>query len=341
MLPVFEQLTGWAKVQYGAQTGYASTDFLIFSTSYPGQVADPSGNAATVTLASGSGSVNLRASASTSAQVLAQLPHGTVVTALRNDGAWCRVYVNGTYGYIMSSYLTFGGSAEPPVENTSPLEPGEVEAVVQCIDATLPLFAAADASSAVLAYIPRGESIVVTQRSTPFSQARYGTLTGYVATVSLSFPGDDQEATIQAYARVTTASGSLNLRALPQTGSRILRTIPRNSLVGVLEEGSEWCRVIYESSMGYVMRSFLTFESNVSSGDGTLYAVVTTPSGTLNLRAVPSRNAQVLCTIDPYTRLPVLEKGASWSKVNYGGVIGYVMNEFLVFEAESSTRRRR
>lgn len=337
VLPVFEQLTGWAKVQYGAQTGYASTDFLIFSTSYPGQVADPSGNAATVTLASGSGSVNLRASASTSAQVLAQLPHGTVVTALRNDGAWCRVYVNGMYGYIMSSYLTFGGSTEPPVENTSPLEPGEVEAVVQCIDATLPLFAAADASSAVLAYIPRGESIVVTQRSTPFSQARYGTLTGYVATVSLSFPGDDQEATIQAYARVTTVSGSLNLRALPQTGSRILRTIPRNSLVGVLEEGGEWCRVIYESSMGYVMRSFLTFESDVSSGDGALYAVVTTPSGTLNLRAVPSRNAQVLCTIDPYTRLPVLEKGASWSKVNYGGVIGYVMNEFLVFEAGSST----
>ena len=79
MLPVFEQLTGWAKVQYGAQTGYASTDFLIFSTSYPGQVADPSGNAATVTLASGNGSVNLRTSASTSAQVLAQLPHGTDV----------------------------------------------------------------------------------------------------------------------------------------------------------------------------------------------------------------------------------------------------------------------
>lgn len=338
VLPVFEQTAGWAKVQYGAQTGYASTDFLVFSATYPGQVADPDGNAATVTLASGSGSVNLRASASTSAQVLAQLPHGTVVTALRNDGAWCRVYVNGTYGYIMTSYLTFGGSTEPPVENTSPLQPGEVEAVVQCIDATLPLFAAADASSAVLAQIPRGESIVVTQRATPFSQVRYGTLTGYVATVSLTFPGDDQSATIQSYARVTTASGSLNLRALPQTGSRILRTIPRNSLVGVLEDGSEWCRVIYESSMGYVMRSFLTFENQATdSGDGTLYAVVTTPSGTLNLRAVPSRDAHVLCTIEPNTRLPVLEKGASWSQVNYGGVIGYVMNEFLVFEATQPT----
>lgn len=105
---------------------------------------------------------------------------------------------------------------------------------------------------------------MVTQRGTPYSQARYGTLTGFVATVSLSFPGDDQSATIQSYARVTTASGSLNLRALPQTGSRILRTIPRNSLVGVLEEGSEWCRVIYESSMGYVMRSFLTFENQAT-----------------------------------------------------------------------------
>ncbi len=338
VLPVFEQLAGWAKVQYGAQTGYASTDFLVFSSTYPGQVADPSGNAATVTLASGSGTVNLRASASTSGQVLARLPHGTVVTALRDDGAWCQVYVNGTYGYIMSAYLTYGGAAEqPPAENTSPLQPGETEAVVQCIDASLPLFAAADASSTVLAQIPRGESIVVTQRATPFSQARYGTLTGYVATASLDFPGDDQAATIQSYARVTTASGSLNLRALPQAGSRILRTIPRNSLVGVLEEGSEWCRVIYESSMGYVMRAYLTMEGQAGSADGTLYAVVTTPSGTLNLRAVPSRNAQVLCTIAPNTRLPVLEKGASWSKVNYDGIVGYVMNEFLVFEAFQPT----
>lgn len=335
VLPVFQRMSGWARVQYGAQAGYASTDFLIFSDTYPGSVADPLGNTATVTIPDGSGTVNLRQTASTSGKILAKLRHGTQVTALSNDGSWCYVQANGLHGYIMTSFLTLGSTAAPPAApEDTPLQPGETEAVVQCAEPSLPLYAAASTASSIITTIPRGASVIVTQRSTPFSLVRYSGLTGYALTASLSFPGDQQQQTILGYARVTTVSGSLNMRAQPQAGSRILRTIPRNVLVGVLSYGDTWCRVLYESDIGYVMRSFLRDESHAGgNGSSTQYAVVTTPSGTLNLRAIPSRDAQVLCTIDPYTRLPVLERGATWSKVQYNGIIGYVMNQFLVFES--------
>lgn len=331
VLPVFQRMSGWARVQYGAQAGYASTDFLIFSDTYPGSVADPLGNTATVTIPDGSGTVNLRQTASTSGKILAKLRHGTQVTTLSNDGSWCYVQANGLHGYIMTSFLTLGSTAAPPAApEDTPLQPGETEAVVQCAEPSLPLYAAASTASSIITTIPRGVSVIVTQRSTPFSLVRYSGLTGYALTASLSFPGDQQQQTILGYARVTTVSGSLNMRAQPQAGSRILRTIPRNVLVGVLSYGDTWCRVLYESDIGYVMRSFLRDESHTGGGgSSTQYAVVTTPSGTLNLRAIPSRDAQVLCTIDPYTRLPVLERGATWSKVQYNGIIGYVMNQFL------------
>ena len=61
-------------------------------------------------------------------------------------------------------------------------------------------------------------------------------------------------------------------------------------------------------------------------------AVVTTPSGTLNLRASPSSTAQVLRQIPPHTVLAVLEKENDWSKVEYLGLTGYVMNAFLRFQ---------
>ena len=94
--------------------------------------------------------------------------------------------------------------------------------------------------------------------------------------------------------------------------------------------------MLYDSTMGYVMRSFLTFEQDVSPSPDVKYAIVTTPSGTLNLRAVPSRNAQVLRTIAPSTRLAVLEHGAAWCKVQHEGITGYVMTQFLVFEADAT-----
>ena len=336
VLPVFSQSNGWARVQYGAQVGYASMDFLVFSGSYPSKVVDSTETAALVNIPGGSGTVNLRATASTGSAVLAQLRHSTSVTALSNDGSWCYVRANNQYGYIMSSFLSFDGSIETPSEEESPLKPGETEAVVQCVAAFLPLLASAEASAHVMAQIPRGESVVVVQRGTPYSQVRYGMLNGFAETVSLTFPSDNQQATILAYARVTTVSGGLNLRTQARAGSPILRVIPRNARVAVLAYEGNWCRVLYDSTMGYVMRSFLTFEQDFSPSPDVKYAIVTTPSGTLNLRAVPSRNAQVLRTIAPSTRLAVLEHGATWCKVQHEGITGYVMTQFLVFEADAT-----
>ncbi len=339
ILPVFSKTDAWAKVQYGLQVGYASTDFLAFSDRYPGTAtSDTTEGSATVSIPGGSGTVNFRAEPSTSAKVLAQISHGTAVTVLRNDGSWCYALVKGQYGYIMSRYLSFSTKDAPQDEVSSPLNPGELEAVVQCVDAVAPLLSAADAHAAVLASIPRGESIVVIQRGADFCQVRYGSLQGYVATSLLRFPGDTQQELIRGYARVTTASGSLNLRLQAKAGSSILRTIPRNARVAVLSYGDSWCHVLYEDTIGYVMRAYLTMEASSSTpAEGTSYALVTTPSGTLNLRAVPSRNAQVLTTIAPGTRLTVLERGASWSKVQYGSLTGYVMTEFLIFEADAPT----
>ena len=62
-------------------------------------------------------------------------------------------------------------------------------------------------------------------------------------------------------AYVQTASGSLNLREQPGSAYRVLRTIPRGSAVTVLSYGDPWCQVTYGGTEGYVMTSFLRFDT--------------------------------------------------------------------------------
>lgn len=341
ILCVFAQSGSWAQVQYGATTGWCSTDFLQMSSTYPGKTAADVSGAAAVSIPSGSGTVNLRESPSTSARVLATLSNGTQVTVTSSDGSWCSVTTaDGTRGYIMATYITYGASQTPPETDPTPDAPstepttpelgsGEVEAVVHTASTTLNLRQAPNTSSAVLASLPRGESVVVTQRGADWSAVRYGNLTGYVKTEYLRFPADSEGSdTVLGYATVATQSGTLNLRARPSLGSTVLRQIPRHAQVSVLQELDGWCRIIYGDTEGYVMRSYLSYDGQSDTESGQ-QATVVTPSGTLNLRQSPATTAPVLAMIAPGTTVTVLTTGSEWCKIRYGSTQGYVMTKYL------------
>lgn len=61
-------------------------------------------------------------------------------------------------------------------------------------------------------------------------------------------------------------------------------------------------------------------------------AIVNTTSGRLNLRASKSTSANILVRIPRGTKIPVYERDASWSQVEYDNQVGYVMNEFLLLD---------
>ncbi len=335
-LCVFSNSGSWAQVQYGARVGWVSTDFLAWRDSYPGKVS-VSQTAATVSIPSGSGTVNLRETASTSARVLAALPHGSGVTVLANDSSWCYVSAGGMQGYIMTKYLSFGDGTDTPAATPTP-EPetpaaGGTEAVVHSAGG-LNLRAQPSLQSAVLAVIPQGESILVTERGATWCAVRYGGMTGHVMSQYLTFPGDAQSGTVIGYATVTTSSGSLNLRSQPTAGSMVLGTIPKGARVSVLEQGTSWTKVIYNGKTGYAMSCYLTMETGGAPTSGTS-ATVETASGGLNLRDRPSSNAKVLLSIPRGTRLTIESRENGWNKTSYQGMSGYVMEKFLRFDGAS------
>ena len=54
------------------------------------------------------------------------------------------------------------------------------------------------------------------------------------------------------YARVTTVSGSLNLRAAAASNAKVLRTIPQYAVIPILSQGDVWCRTSYEGVTGLI-----------------------------------------------------------------------------------------
>lgn len=150
-------------------------------------------------------------------------------------------------------------------------------------------------------------------------------------------------------ATVTTPSGSLNLRTGPSSSAKVISTIPYGDMMLVVSRGSTWCSVIYNGQAGYVMTRYLTFSTQnhpitpvqtstplpQPTGEPmtlvSAQAMVTTPSGSLNLRESPNSSARVMLTIPYGAWVQVSAQGQTWCAVSYNGYTGYVMRQYLSF----------
>ena len=406
VLTVFSLSGDWAYVQYMSITAYVHRNFIsALTTVYPGQSSSGGSSMAIVTTQSGTGTVNLRTTASTVGAAIAQLPVGSRVTVLSDDGSWCRIQWNGLEGYMMRSFLRYEQDAQAPENTPSPTESAAPSESASPSESPAPTPRPAGVSATVasqLVYLRQepsensasvvllafGDPLTVYSQTGELWQVSWEGSMGYLPAsavrleTSSETPGDS---TVIRKARVTTVSGGLNMRMEGKSGSPILTVIPRNAVIDVLSVGNSWCQVSYGGRTGYVMTVFLTLEESTvtptmaptaaptveptavptdepavspsasptaspektpeptaiptaaPTAAGPQYALVTTASGSLNLRAQPSAIGALVTQIPRFGMVEVLEYGSEWCRLRYNALEGYAMTRYLTLAAGTAT----
>ena len=105
IVQVLKKYGDWTHVKYEGTTGYVEGKYLKSG------IVTPSGSStikAKVTLASSS-SLNMRAKASTSADVVTTIPNGAFVDIVERGTTWYKIQYSGATGYCMGKYLTVVG----------------------------------------------------------------------------------------------------------------------------------------------------------------------------------------------------------------------------------------
>lgn len=317
MVIVVNRGNTWTSVIYNGVSGYVMTAYLSFAqgaatavpvypttapvyvtaapTTLPTSV--PSGQAIQALVVTSGGTLNLREYADASARVLLTIPNGAWLTVLDRGGAWSRVVYNGIYGYVMSSFLSFGAST-PAVLLTafptylptaSPTQAPSVfgeRAYVSTTGGSLNLRQAANSTAKVITTIPNGTELTILSRGSLWCAASYNGIPGYVMTSFLRFPAEAASPVptavptpvlptanpgqTGAMAYVTTSGGSLNLRQAANTSAKVIATIPNGTALMITSRGSVWCATSYNGYSGYVMTSFLSFSQGSATAAPTL-----------------------------------------------------------------------
>lgn len=345
----------WCMIRFGELCGYVPTSSISISGT-PAQNEEPVSQILGFATVTANDFVNLRSDASMNSSVLGTAPTGAVLTVFSKNGSWARVQYNALTAYANINYISGISQSYP---SGSAISSGSALAKIVSDEGVVSMRQSPSTHAQTIAQLPVNTLVTILSDDGSWCEVRYQDVTGYVVADSIVYTNevpetdsqpenqpettppetdaeepDEEDSPSALTAIVTTEYGSLNMRAEARAGSRILTTIPRGERIQVLAYGEEWSNVLYNSYYGYVMTSFLTFESDMPSppqAEGDIQATVVTPGGILNLRSEPRSGSMILDRIEPYETVTVHHRGTEWCHVTYQGITGYVMTTFLVF----------
>jgi len=299
---------GWSRVQVGDSSGFIRSDFLRF----------PIGDTPAVFQVTEG--VNLRASASTSSEVLITVSAGTNVDVLEHDPAgWSRVRVGNTSGFIRSDFLTRGGAGNVADLYTAASTSTASDKVIakKYTNGSVRLRSGPSTDDNIIRNLTSSTGVDLLENlSNGWSKVKHNNSTGFIRSDLLS----DSPST-----STLKTLDSVNIRSGPSTDNRIINTLSAGVNVAVLERmANGWSRVLHDGKEGFIRSDFLG-----SASSSKVIETLKTLTG-VNLRSGPSTSHNKLKLLPVNTEVDVLENQSNgWSRVRHNGTEGFIRSDFL------------
>lgn len=120
-------------------------------------------------------------------------------------------------------------------------------------------------------------------------------------------------------------TSALNLRSGAGTSKSIIMTMPAGAevIVGMTQNG--WCKVVYNSTVGYASAEYLKTVGKVSGNFGT----GTVSGDDVRMRSGAGTGSSVVGTYDKGTKMSVIGAAGNWYEVSYNGKTGYVSADYM------------
>ncbi len=336
----------WYKIEYGDGYGYVLKTYITrnssslpqdsgssnsgssnsgSSSSGPSSGGSESENDSAITGVVTASSVNIRASKSTSAQVLGSLQKGAVVKLLAQSSSWYKIEHNGITGYVLKTYVDRGGAASSGSGSTNTGSSGTgytavATGVISKSDVNFRK--GAGTSYELLGTLQKGASVEIISKSGDYYRIAYSGIVGYVLKscvgniVSISGSSGGTPVTNSTQKGKVTAS-SLKVRSA--SGSELDR-IAKDTLVEIVGESGGNYQVKYNGGAGFVAKSYIKLLS--SSAVGVVNASV-------NFRAGPGTSYEVIETLSAKRIVEIAEDQGEWLKVVADGVTGFISAKFV------------
>ena len=278
--------------------------------------------------------LNLRASASTSAQILQVMPRGAKVVVESTSDGWSKVIYNGTEGYASAEFLT-AAEAVSSSFGTGTITGSDVR-----------MRSGASTSSSIIGTYGKGTQMTVTGVNGNWYAVSYNGKTGYVSSDYMSLSNSAAAGNTAANTTANNTSNensnvsgktgsiigtSVRMRSGAGTNYEILGTYSNGVKLTVLGSENGWYKVSYNGKTGYIKADYVRVapDNATASTDG----VIT--GSDVRLRLGPSTSYSIVGTYPKGTAVKISGTSGNWYEVSINGAYGYMSKDYVSAKTEA------
>lgn len=268
-------------------------------------------------------SVNVRASASTSARVVTVVSRGASATVISRHGEWAKLrFKDGTVGYVRRDLL----SSAPAGSQVS----GSSVQRVAIKGSVVNVRSKPTTGSSVVKTVGAGTVATVLERAGEWAKLRFSD--GKVGYVRRDFLTSNLtiQASGSASKRVAIKAPVVNVRRGPGTNSDVMTTVRQGTVATLLSTNGEWARLQFSGgTVGWVRRDLLTSNLTMTASHSGPEMVVTKVDAAI-VRSGPSTSTKQVAKVARDTVATVIGREGDWVKLRFqGGTVGYVRKDLL------------
>lgn len=191
--------------------------------------------------------VTLRGAPSTSAYTVCRVPKGAIVDGYSYNSEFTRCCYNGSWGYILNTYLsTIGANSAWSMGDHM----GE-KTVINCNEfVTMRTYPSTYAG--VVTRVAKGETVDAYYHNSTFSYCYYNGSWGYILNDYLG-----NAYSYGSYARVVNCDSWVTLRSYASTTAPSLCKVPLGAYVEAYYYNAEFTRCCYNGTWGYILNTYL------------------------------------------------------------------------------------
>ncbi|MBO5227274.1 MAG: SH3 domain-containing protein [Ruminococcus sp.] len=337
------KLRAYLTFYFNTGTASGTPVFTTASTDFNGS-EDTFG---TYTVSTDGSALNLRTYASTSSEIITQIPSGAKVQVIESDGSWAMITYNGISGYCSFDYLTpfyestdtsvtttTTTSTETTITTTADILSAEFagEYVVSAGGSYLNMRSGTSTSESIVTQIPDKTPVTVTAANDEWAAVTWNGLSGYCSMAYLkkaeeTQPYETTETTTETTTVTTFTAEEITSAETSETTAETFPFFEETESSSETTTTTEAILTETTTSSETAVSEDLTSESE-ENPEYSVYSVDTNGVH-LNLRASASMNGDILAQIPNGSKVLAAYYDGDWMRVTWNDIEGFCKVDYL------------
>ena len=362
-ISVIKKVGSWYEVNVNGQTGYVYAYYLSVTANNKPNINAPTkpenkpskpipesngigtGNLINTTF------LHLRDKATTDSNIIETLYDNDKIVVLAKDGAWYKVNVSGTVGYVYGYYLNVNYNNDNSNINSNTGNNSNI-VLGQVINSPyLHVRAGAGTNFSILEDIYRGDKVEVIKKLGDWYEIKINGKIGYVydyyleivsGNLSDNKPNENikpnvDKPSIKVEHGIIVGVSSLNVRKEPSTNSKILGTLHKDDIVSIISGNNGWFKILYKGEEAYVSANYITLtepyedsKTEASSDVKPFNATGIVNAYVANIRANASTSSTIIAQETLNSPITITGEKGDFYQIKLGNKFGFISKKLVL-----------